>query len=1213
MLTPEIRQFRGLTLQRNSFNAPDGSLEVANNVVIESDNIIRKSRGFYEFYERDTNQITGDGDFVGITTYDDHLISVENPIGPGDPQATGKISYYDKGLDDISPVGTKVTLNNDDPVIIDLEEIEDARYGQGDSNLYITTDDGPVKLTSHDSLVVQAGAPPALDLLGWLYPYSAATWFGAPNQTPKTVAYRVVFGYEDANNNLILGAPSSIFSISNPIVLDAPATWTGPSNNKTATVTVTNHGLTTGMKLNVYNSTIITGAPPGPIPSVDGTYTITVTNDDQFQYTGVETPGGGADTGTVSYLFAMPIELEFSVPSEITTNIDWFYQIYRSSQQFEVTLSDYKLVKQEFLTPEEITNKVVTFIDNTDDQFLGAELYTNQNSGEGELQANFRPPKCRDIDLFDNFMIYANCRTREVLPFAVIDPVDLRGTFPPTATPQADEFWIQLDDDGTTFLRKYQYKEAGGNRIQFGAGSNDGVDLLITTSEPHGFRNVGIQTVYISDVISSAPPAVLLPGTYFVIYESDTEFKISATQGGGAVGYNNETDITFDGVTHTDDFVVTLSWSRTNNIVTVTSAAHGYEPGQEVNISASTGATPVPTGNYTILTVPDVNTFTFEDVAADDTGTLSTAQLFYTIYLNNSTAAGNTASLRIRDTAEHLVKAINRDFKGLVYAQYTSLPIEGPGKIVLRAKGYNGFISLASPGLTANNEPTGTAYVPQLPQDFTNPDDQVSSLSDNLQHGIFISKFSESESVPLVNFIPIGSAKAPIRRIHALRAALMVLKDDGVWRVTGDRPENFVVTLVDGTVEILASNSSDVLDNQVVFLGNQGVNMATENSVDLISRPIEDAIQNILDQPFLEENTAGFAYQIDRNYHITTTIPTSELDFQAATATSTGPSPFTITITTSEPHELLTGDPVLITNAAPQNGEYMEGRKLVTVTSPTEFTYQIELDPGVGPFTLDWSKPPILQNYIFNAITQAWTSTDTYFRYAAFGPDSVMYYVDQDFNIQRERRRNDRIDYSGQNHSVTVDAVRFDGLEADLTTTGYEIKAGDMVLKDEELSVIVDSVFVSGNTYNVLFNRNSNLVVTDVIELFEGYTSKMKFTPYSGGLVGRLKQFGQFQAHFRDRTCNALDIYFTNDFFDERTVLADPQNIKLWTSFFTDTGSTDLTLGTDAAPITRLYVPRKLQRGTFIQIVIESILAGDTISLQALDFAVKTYGERVSR
>jgi hypothetical protein len=64
-----------------------------------------------------------------------------------------------------------------------------------------------------------------------------------------------------------------------------------------------------------------------------------------------------------------------------------------------------------------------------------------------------------------------------------------------------------------------------------------------------------------------------------------------------------------------------------------------------------------------------------------------------------------------------------------------------------------------------------------------------------------------------------------------------------------------------------------VLNNQVIFLSNQGVCLVTENSVQVVSRKIEEVIQPILGQSTLHMVTAGLAYETERLFLLTTTQP----------------------------------------------------------------------------------------------------------------------------------------------------------------------------------------------------------------------------------------------------------------------------------------------------------------------------------------------------
>ena len=79
------------------------------------------------------------------------------------------------------------------------------------SNLYLTTDAGIKKLEAIGSSILDAGIPKGLDVEAELV--AGDSFFEQNNQ----IAYRVVWGREDANTNLILGAPSQRTVITNRI------------------------------------------------------------------------------------------------------------------------------------------------------------------------------------------------------------------------------------------------------------------------------------------------------------------------------------------------------------------------------------------------------------------------------------------------------------------------------------------------------------------------------------------------------------------------------------------------------------------------------------------------------------------------------------------------------------------------------------------------------------------------------------------------------------------------------------------------------------------------------------------------------------------------------------------------------------------------------------------------------------------------------------
>lgn len=1001
---PEVRDFKGLFLQRNSFQVPDGALEQAENVVVSKDGIITSSRGYYQYFDPSS------GTLNRLFNYQNRLLAAY----------TTKLSYYTDTGSSPNETGTETNLTGE-TVAITAGRV--SRSFQSNNNFYFTTDNGVLKTTAYNSIISKSGAPQGLDISASFINGSSADWFEAG----KIVGYRVVFGYRDANDNLIIGAPSDITTISNTAVTGSAASVAG----NTLTVTSASHGLTTGQYLVFYNAAGFTSSS-----NADGIYQITVTGANTFTYTVGTGPTGGP--GTVDYAYAMPVSLEFSVPSEITTALPWFYQVYRSSQQ-DISvgiLSDFKLIDEQTLTSAQISADVVFFTDDIDDILLGAELYTNENSREGELQANYRAPLCDDVTLYKGYAFYANCTTRHLLDLAVVDP-----------TQMVSGDYIEVKIDATT--RRYVARTGVANQTVRGTCSSS-AGLLITYTA-HGLTNG--DTVYVSSVTGGA----LAAGTYYVVSAGANDFKISLTAGGAAIAYGGETSLIFQGVTN---------------------------------------------GTYPIF------------------------------YLSQS----SSPSVRLRDTAQSLVKAINRDTSSLIYAQYTSGINAVPGKMRFQAKGFT-----AAMYLRANSTTAGSAFSPALPDSFVSGT-QVYSRNDSLPHAAFISKFNEPEAVPLVNFILVGSKNKEILRVHALRDSVIFEKEDGVFRLTGDNINNFTVTLLDGTVICVAPSSSDILNNQVVFLSNQGVCLVTESAVQIISRTIEDVIQPILGQSGLSAQTSAVAYESERLYMLTTTSPNN--------------------------------------------------------TSAT-------------------------QVWVYNILSEAWTSITNLFTQAVVGPSDVLYYISTSNEIQKERKKQTKIDYSGQNYSVTISNVSSDLLSSYITMpSGIIPQKGDMVVKNNVINRIDDApILITGDTFSVTYQMESNLANSDSVILYSRISSTIKFAPFHAGLVGRMKQFSQMQIHLRDNSVSRLTIYFIGDTFggSESTEWESNLMSQGWGEFpwgFEPWGQTNfinLTVGTQPAPIIRIYVPKFQARNTFIQTVLSHAEAGEPLNIQSLSFAVRAYGERVSR
>jgi hypothetical protein len=109
-------------------------------------------------------------------------------------------------------------------------------------------------------------------------------------------------------------------------------------------------------------------------------------------------------------------------------------------------------------------------------------------------------------------------------------------------------------------------------------------------------------------------------------------------------------------------------------------------------------------------------------------------------------------------------------------------------------------------------------------------------------------------------------------RVAALRDSVIILKDDGIYRLNGDSTNNFTVTALDNTVFVKATDSVVVLNNSVYCLSNQGVVQITDSAVRIVSRIIEPLLTAILGQD-LEDTTSAVGYESERLYLLSVKRP----------------------------------------------------------------------------------------------------------------------------------------------------------------------------------------------------------------------------------------------------------------------------------------------------------------------------------------------------
>lgn len=179
----------------NENDVPSGSFASVSNVVVDRNDIIEPRRGMTQY---------------------------ENPFGDGTDRAKQLINYKDSVLRHVLQ-DLEFDLNGaftafNSPDITEIQTGLRIKSVEANGNLYFTTATGIKKISARSAsdfpglTITEAGGVKALDLQAFANYTSAG--FLSPN---SKVAYHVLWGTRDLNDNLILGTPSArtvVFNIS---------------------------------------------------------------------------------------------------------------------------------------------------------------------------------------------------------------------------------------------------------------------------------------------------------------------------------------------------------------------------------------------------------------------------------------------------------------------------------------------------------------------------------------------------------------------------------------------------------------------------------------------------------------------------------------------------------------------------------------------------------------------------------------------------------------------------------------------------------------------------------------------------------------------------------------------------------------------------------------------------------------------------------------
>lgn len=586
------------------------------------------------------------------------------------------------------------------------------------------------------------------------------------------------------------------------------------------------------------------------------------------------------------------VNITFTVPTQIITDNDkqYFYEIYRTAPitvATGLTLNDIdpgeEFQKIAELPVAENSNPIptsITYEDIVPETFRqgGLFLYTNPVTGEGALQSNEPPPIAHDVAVFKGSAFYANTKERHRLQFNLLSVSQfISGTSKLYIgnSQVLREYTFVGQNEIINFTAKKPSQTTDGsyfdiysaqNRIKYRVWFDKG-SATTPSSDSCILLRVSLEPYLTTDTVQNSVDAFI--DAFFDILD----FEVT-DMGSGVIRItytdNGEANAVTQSVPSTGWVDPTVSQyglgeNATNNEVLLSGLA---SQGLSVEDTARSLERVInkdinsPVNAFYLSGANDLSGIILLESKSlvDDTFYLGFSHTTATPVFEPTIPVVRTItdvlSPRIIATSTNHDLSIGQQVYTYIKPTSSSVILSG-NKIVSTTPALNTF--------TVSGFSTITSYS-SFDQAIVFSSDVSSDNSVN-KNRVYFSKIQQPEAVPLVNYIDIGPRDKAIQRIMALRDSLIVLKEDGVYVITGPAAPNFSVRLSDSSAITYAPDTATNLNNLIYVLTSQGVVTVSETGVSVISRNIEDKIQEVANAKFNYKLMSwGLSSESDRCY-----------------------------------------------------------------------------------------------------------------------------------------------------------------------------------------------------------------------------------------------------------------------------------------------------------------------------------------------------------
>ncbi len=268
---------------------------------------------------------------------------------------------------------------------------------------------------------------------------------------------------------------------------------------------------------------------PGEAQFPAGNKTLTVVNGELLSW--AETAGTASSTVVEHLSATRSNELTCYLPikriNDVTTSN--FVRVYRSlmTEGVDAAPDDelFQCYESAYLSAAEITAGYITFTDVAPESAIEVPLYTNPNTGDGSLAANFQPPDALDIAYWQNQMWYLNTTSRHSAELSLI------GIGSPAGLQIGDTITIDFADAGPELVYQAATASAGTDFLCF-EGGDPGYNIQVTAQAlvqciNDDVNNENIYAYYVSSE-TGAPGKIRLEA---VGISDDYEMSIYSSRG----------------------------------------------------------------------------------------------------------------------------------------------------------------------------------------------------------------------------------------------------------------------------------------------------------------------------------------------------------------------------------------------------------------------------------------------------------------------------------------------------------------------------------------------------------------------------------------------------------------------------------------------------------------------------------------------------------